>query len=93
MEEVLIKVVLEVKQRCLGVQRIRLGEVWASPSCNTFCKLGAINGENQFRDATDPLRRPIEGTEKGDLAKEADEMVKKTLMLIVTLACMKDRQG
>ena len=92
-EEILIKVALEVKRRCPGVWRIRLGEVWASPCCKTFCKLGVINKEHQFRDAADPLRRPIEGTEKGDLGKEAEELVKKTLLLIVTLACMKGKQG
>ena len=53
-EQILVKVVLEVK-------RIRFGEVWASPSCNTFCKLGLINKEHQFRDAGEPLRMPIEG--------------------------------
>ena len=50
-EEILIKVVLEVKWRYPGVQRTRLGEVWASPCCKTFCKLGVINKEYQFSSA------------------------------------------
>ena len=91
--QIVAKVVREVKRRRPGVQRIRLGELWASPSCNTFCKLGPINKEHQFRDAEDPLQRSIEGTEKGDLAKEVDKLVNKTLLLIVTLACMNARQG
>ena len=63
-------------------------------------KLGSINKEHQFRDAGDPLRKSIllEGTEKGELAKEADELVQRTVLLELTvctasLACMKDRQG
>ena len=44
--QILVKVVQEVKSRRPGVQRIRLGELWASPSCNTFCKLGPINKEH-----------------------------------------------
>ena len=68
---------------------IRLGELWRRPSCNTFCKLGPINKEHQVMDAEDLLRKPIEGTEKGDLAKEADELINGTLVLIATLICMK----
>ena len=88
----MVKVVQEVKRRRHGVQMIRLGELWLSPSCNTFCKTGPINKEHQFRDAEGPLRKPIEGTEKGDLAKEADALISETLVLIVTLTCMKDMQ-
>ena len=49
--QILVKVVLEVNRRRHGVRMIRLGDLWASPSCNTFCKLGPINKEHQFRDA------------------------------------------
>ena len=34
--QILVKVVQEVKRRRPGVMRIRLGELWASQSCNTF---------------------------------------------------------
>ena len=91
-EQTLVKVVQEVKRRRPGVLRIRLGELWLSPSCNTFCKMGQINKEHQFRDAEDPLRKPIEGTEKGELAKEVDDLINEALVLITTLVCMKGRQ-
>ena len=52
-------VVRELKRRRRGVKRMRLGEVWLSPPCNTYCKLGPINKEHQFRDAKNPLRKPI----------------------------------
>ena len=39
-------VVGELKRRRRGVKRMRLGEVWASPPCNTYCKLGPINKEH-----------------------------------------------
>ena len=58
-------VVRDLERRRRGVKRMRLGEVWLSPPCNTYsyCKLGPINGEHQFRDAGGPLRKPIkEGT-------------------------------
>ena len=58
-----------------GVKRMRLGEVWLSPPCFTYCKLGPINGEHQYRDAKNPLRKPIKGTEKGEQAEEADSLV------------------
>ena len=54
------------------VKRIKLGEVWISVPCNTYCKMDYINGEHQFRDKTDPGRRPMKGTEKGKQAEEAD---------------------
>ena len=46
-----------------------------------------------LRDAEGPLRRPIQGTEKGQLAKEVGELVQRTLLFIVAMACMKDRRG
>ena len=63
------------------MKRIKLGEVWLSVPCNTFCKMGYINGEHQFRDKADPQRKPIQGTEKGEKAEEADALVKKALQL------------
>ena len=75
MMQILVKVVLEVKRRRPGVKRIRLGELWASLSCNTFCKLGLMNTEHQFRDAEDQLRKLIKGTKKGQMAVEADQLV------------------
>ena len=79
-------VVRELKRRRRGVKRMRLGEVWLSPPCNTYCKLGPINGEHQFRDAGDPPRKPIKGTEKGQQAEEADDLVRQALQLIEFLA-------
>ena len=89
-KQTLVIVVRELKRRRPGVKRMRQGEVWLSPPCNTFCKMDSINKEHQCRDSGDPLRKPIEGTEKGDLAKEADELMRKALLLITYLACMKD---
>ena len=71
-----------MKKRRPGVKRIRLGEVWLNPPCNTFCKMDAINKEHQCRDSGDPLRKPIEGTEKGDLGKEVDDLMREALVLI-----------
>ena len=68
-------VVRELKRRRPGVKRMRLGEVWVSSPCFAYCKLGPINGEHQYRHAEDPLRKPIKGTEKGEQAEEADELV------------------
>ena len=81
-----------MKRRRPGVLRIRLGELRLSPPCNTFCKMDAINKEHKCRDSGDPMRKPIEGTEKGELVKEADDMIRDALVLIMTLVCMKDRQ-
>ena len=69
-------VVRELQRRRRGVERMRLGEVWLSPPCSTYCKLGPINGEHQYRGAGDPLRKPIKGTEKGAHAEEADDLVR-----------------
>ena len=38
------------------------------------------------------MRKLIEGTEKGERAKEVDELMRKALLLIMFLACMKDEQ-
>ena len=54
---------------------MRLGEVWLSPPCNTFFKLGVINKEHQFRDKEDPLRKPIQGTKKGEYIAVPDAEV------------------
>ena len=90
-EQTLVIVVRELKRRRPGVKMMRLGEVWLSPPCNTFCKMDSINKEHQCKDSGDPLRKPIEGMEKGDLAKEADELMREALMVIAFLACMKDK--
>ena len=58
---------------------MKLGEVWLSVPCNTFCKMGVINKEHQFRDKGDPQRKPIQGTKKGEQAEEADALVQKAL--------------
>ena len=84
-EQILGIVVLEVRRRRPGVKRIRLGEVWLSPPCNTFCKMDSINKEHKCRHG--PRREPIEGT-----AKEADKLMAKTLALIAVLVRMKARQ-
>ena len=66
-EETMGIVVKEMKRRKRrAVRRMRLGEVWLSPPCNTFFKLGVINKEHQFRDKQDPLREQVEndGVEK-----------------------------
>ena len=39
-EQTLVIVVMELKRR-------RLGEVWLSPPCNTFCKMDSINREHK----------------------------------------------
>ena len=48
-EQTLAIVVMELKRRRPGVKRMRLGlgEGWFSPTCNTFCKMDSINGENK----------------------------------------------
>ena len=85
-------VVRELKRRRRGVKRMRLGEVWLSPPCFTYCKLGPINGEHQYRNAEDPLRKPIKGTEEGKQAEEADDLVRQALQLIEFLASKKAEQ-
>ena len=70
------------------MKRIRLGELWLNPPCNTFCKIDSINKQHKCRHG--PRRKPIEGTEKGDRAKEADKLMAKTLVLITVLARMKE---
>ena len=89
-EQILAIVVMEVLMRKPGVKRIRIGEVWLSPPCNTSCKLDSINKEHKCRHG--PKRKPIKGTEKGDRAKEADKMMAKNLALITVLGHMKERQ-
>ena len=42
-EQTMAIVVREMKRRKRGVERMRLGEVWCSPPCFTYCKLGPIN--------------------------------------------------
>ena len=54
--------------------------------------MGPINKEHQFRDAKNPLRKPIKGTEKGQQANEADALVRKALKLIEFLASKKAEQ-
>ena len=71
---------------------MRLREVWLSPPCNTYCKLGVINKEHPFRDKKDPLRKPIKGTKKGEQAEEVDALVQKALQLIEFLARKKAGQ-
>ena len=86
-------VVTEMQRRKRGaVRRIRLGEVWLSPPCNTFCKLGPINKEHQFRGAKTPLRKPIKGTKKGEQAEEADALVQRALQLVEFRASKKAEQ-
>ena len=82
----------ELKRRRRGVQRMRLGEVWLSPPCFTYSKLGPIHGEHQSRDAEGPLRKPIKGMEKGKQAEEADDLVRRALQLIEFLASKKAEQ-
>jgi hypothetical protein len=90
---VIVKATLALKRRTkTEVPRIKLEEVWISVPCNTYCKMGYINGEHQFRDKTDPGRRPIQGTEKGKQAEEADKLVQKALLLIGYLARQKRTQ-
>ena len=72
--------------------RMRLGEMWLSVPCGTFCKLGVINGEHQFRDKGDPQRKPIQGTEKGEKAEEDDALMQKALQLVEFLARKKAEQ-
>ena len=93
-EETMVVIVLETKRQKpkTVVERIKLGEVWISVPCNTYCKMSYINGEHQFRDKTDPGRRPMKGTEKGKQAEEADKLVKKALLLIEYLAERKAEQ-
>ena len=93
-EETMVVIVLETKRQKpkTVVERIKLGEVWISVPCNTYCKMSYINGEHQFRDKTDPGRRPIRGTEKGKQAEEADKLVQKALLLIEYLAVQKAEQ-
>ena len=75
-EETMAVIVRETKRlKRRPVKRIKLGEVWLSVPCNTYCKMGYINGEHQFRDKEDPQRKPIQGTEKGEQAEEADALV------------------
>ena len=54
--------------------------------------MGLINKEHQFRDAKNPLRKPIKGTKKGEQAKEADALVQKALQLIEFFASKKAEQ-
>ena len=64
-EETMVVVVKEtqkIKKRT-KVERIRLEEVWLSVPCKTYCKMGYINGEHQYRVKGDPQRKPIPGTE------------------------------
>jgi hypothetical protein len=93
-EETMAVIVLETRRQKprTVVRRIKLGEVWVSVPCNTYCKMGYINGEHQFRDRTDPGRRPMKGTEKGKQAEEADKLVQKVLLLIEYLAERKAEQ-
>ena len=93
-EETMAVIVQETKRQKprTVVQRIKLGEVWISVPCNTYCKMGYINGEHQFRDKADPRRRPMKGTEKGKQAEEADRLVQKALLLIEYLAEQKAEQ-
>ena len=74
------------------VKRIKLEEVWLSVPCESYCKMDYINGEHRFRVKEDPLRKPIQGTEKGKQAEEADALVKKALMIIEYLARKKAEQ-
>ena len=72
-EETMVVIVQETKRLKpkTKVERIKLEEVWISVPCNTYCKMGYINGEHQFRDKADPGRGPIQGTAKGKQAEEA----------------------
>ena len=54
--------------------------------------MDSINGENKSRDSGDPMRTSIEDTEKGERAKEADELMREALLLITFLARMKDER-
>ena len=47
-QQLLLKIVEEVmiKKRSPGVKRMKLGELWASPCCAAFCKLGPMNKEH-----------------------------------------------
>ena len=67
-QQILAKIVLHCKQQCPGLTRLKLGELWGSPCCTTFSKMGVINGAHQYRQAKDPLRRPMQGTRHGKLA-------------------------
>ena len=93
-EETMVVIVQETKRLKpkTKVERIKLEEVWISVPCKAYCKLGYINGENQYRVKEDPQRRPIQGTEKGKQAEEADALVKKALKLIEYLAGQKAEQ-
>ena len=63
-EETLAIIVRETKRRKRGtkVLRLKLVKVWLSVPCNTYCKMGYINGEHQYRVKEDPQRKPIQGT-------------------------------
>ena len=44
---VIVRETQRLKRR--PMKRITLGEVWLSVPCNTYCKMGYINGEHQYR--------------------------------------------
>ena len=88
---VIVKETQRLKPRT-KVKRIKLEEVWLSVPCNTYCKMGYINGEHQFRVKGDPQRKPIPGTEKGQQVEEADALAKKALMIIEYLLRKKAEQ-
>ena len=60
--------------------------------CGSYSKMDYINGEHRFRVKEEPQRRPIQGTEKGKRAEEADALVQKALRLIEYLAGQKAEQ-
>lgn len=88
---VIVRETQKLKKRT-KVERIKLEEVWLSVPCNTYCKMGYINGEHQFRVKEDPQRKPIQGTEKGKQAEEADALAKKALLIIEYLSRKKAEQ-
>ena len=46
-QQILAKIALYCKLQCPGLARLKLGEVWGSPCCTTFSKMGVINGVHQ----------------------------------------------
>ena len=91
-EETMVVIVRETQKlkKRTKVERIKLEEVWLSVPCNTYCKMGYINGEHRVKG--DPQRTPIPGTEKGKQAEEADALAKKALMIIEYLSRKKADQ-
>ena len=93
-EETMIVIVRETQKlkKRTKVKRIKLDEVWLSMPCNTYCKMGYINREHQFRVKEDPLRKPNQGTKNGKQAEEVDALAKKALLIIECLARKKAEQ-